>query len=444
MPVRCPDNQCRKSVEECKEITGCPVGFIRCADQTCKRKSSDCKEAECPLNFPNMCNNGICVKDKTECEEDNACPFYAKHKCEGGNCVSDKSLCDDGVKIILDSNEFQLCKDGSVILNGLTCPESNGCPTNKPYLCGNGECRGTTCKISTCPKETPIKCLNGLCVITESNCPSNYNFNSVKVCTDLNLITCANGLCARFPEECKPTSACAKDMTKCPDGTCRFNENECPKKAKCPEGKFRCLNGACVNNRDTDCLNLSGCPLNKKIKCVSNGLCVETQEDCAAYDKKFALANGCDIDKPFKCGNSAKCVVDKESCEESLCEGKKIFCPNSGVCKDSMQECKRSTCDGVTCPTNGLCVKKIEECKTQKGCDPKTPYRCLDGQCRKFPFSFGSKSLKTAVNSRFLRIVQQLILFCVRRMETALRIILIVSKKSVQRSCRLTASAVYA
>lgn len=388
MSVRCPDNQCRKSVEECKEITGCPVGFIRCADLTCKRKSSDCKEATCPLNFANLCSNGVCVKDVNDCENGlNGCPFYAKEKCKSGKCVSDKSLCED---IKVESADLQLCADGSQILKGLSCPLPNGCPSNKPLLCGNGECRAS-CKIATCPKETPVKCLNGLCVISESNCPSNYNFNSVKECAENNLITCANGRCARFPEECKPTSACPKDMIKCGDGTCRFNAAECPKHASCPEAKFRCLNGACENS-ENDCLNISGCPKNRKIKCVSNGLCVETQEDCATYDKKFALANGCDIDKPFKCLNSGKCAVDKDSCEESLCEGKKIFCPNSGVCKDSMQECKKSTCDGVTCPTNGLCVKKIEECKTLKGCDPKTPYRCLDGQCRKYPFSFGSRS----------------------------------------------------
>jgi len=387
-PVRCPDNQCRKSVEECREITGCPVGFIKCPDRTCKRKSSECKDVICPANFPVLCDNGICVRNKENCEKPNGCPFYSPLKCSDGSCVSDSKYCDkNSIKI---KEGFQLCPDGSQIKKGSICPLENGCPTNKPNLCGNGECR-VSCKIASCPSETPVKCLNGLCVITESNCPSNYDFKSDVECNKFSWISCANGLCARYPEECKPTSNCNKDMVMCEDGSCKISQDFCPIGSKCPKGKYRCKNnGTCVSTKD-DCLNISGCPEKTKIKCMNNGLCVKSQEDCAAYDKKFPLANGCELEKPYKC-SSGKCVVDKENCEEKLCENGYIFCTNSGKCMKSKQECRKSICDGVTCPTNGLCVDKIEKCMTLQGCNPSSPYRCLDGQCRKFPFSFNNKS----------------------------------------------------
>lgn len=301
-------------------------------------------------------------------------------------------------KIIEIPNDSKICPDGSIILKELECPLANGCPAKKPLLCANNECR-ISCKIATCPKETPIKCLNGECVLSETNCPSSYDFHTSKECEGRNLITCANGQCARYAEECKPISVCPKDMKMCPNGTCRNLELNCPDENTCPIGlPYRCPNGKCVASNDS-CLNMSGCPLGKNYKCITNGLCVSNQSDCSNYDKKFPLANGCDNDKPFKCSNG-KCAADKDSCEEKLCDGDKVFCPNSGLCMSSLNECKKSKCTQIICPTNGLCVDTLEKCKTMQNCDSNTPYRCLDGQCKKFSFNFNSYSESLYCQSR--------------------------------------------
>ena len=389
--VRCPDNQCRKSVEECREITGCPVGYIRCEDRTCKRKSSDCKDIECPINFNKRCFNGVCVSELENCDNNNGCPFYSQIKCKNGKCSESIEDCEEQ-EIIFDKDLNQLCLDGSIIPKGLSCPLDNGCPASKPILCGNNECRNS-CKIATCPKETPIKCMNGLCVMSKSDCPSYFDFKTDSKCNEKNMILCANGLCAKFPEECKPTAKCPNNMFICKDGTCRSSLDFCPGVDTCPKMHIRCPNGACAE-KIQNCLNLSGCPMKRPLKCINNGLCVINQDECTVYDKKFPMANGCELEKPFKCSNG-KCVIDKENCDEKYCPTNEILCPNSGICVKKMNYCKNSEnkkCGKFSCPTNGVCVDKIDDCKTISGCDWKTPYRCLDGQCRALRFNFDSNS----------------------------------------------------
>jgi len=399
-PVKCPDNQCRKKVEECKEIQGCPIGFIRCSNGKCKRKSSDCIETTCPVNFPNLCFNGICVKNKNDCERENGCPFYFPNKCPNGRCVKEEKDCINEDIQSNDNKNSILCKDGSFAEDISLCPLANGCDKNRPILCGNGECR-TSCKIPVCPKETPIKCLNGLCVLSGSNCPSSYNFSSISLCESLKLISCANGLCAKYPEECKPASQCPKGYAMCNDGSCRLTKEQCPVATGCPEGKYRCPNGACENEKK-NCLGFNGCPEDNKIKCSNNGLCVKSQEDCAKYDKLFPLGNGCDQNVPFKCPITGKCAMDKDSCEESLCVNNKFYCPNSGECVDFKNDCKISKCKFFTCPTDGKCVENLVECKTLQSCPSYSPYRCIDGSCKKLPFSFNTN---------------QVISFCQKRIE---------------------------
>jgi len=355
-PVKCPDNSCRKNVEECREILGCPIGFVKCPNLTCKRKSADCEEIKCPTNFPHLCPNGICVKNSENCEQKNSCPFYAPVRCGNTAICIPKENSEEKCKEILEKNDKnkipknkQKCPDGSLIDFGLSCPLENGCPRNKPNFCGNNICKKNNCGISTCPIEAPIKCLSGICTNTISNCPSNYDFNRYKKCSDLHLISCHNGQCAKYQEECKPTFPCPKDMNLCNDGSCRYDKSECPLESTCPTGfEFRCPNGTCEKSEE-DCLNISGCPNNRSIKCVTNGYCVSSTQECKAYDKKFALGNGCDSFRPYKC-QSGKCAFDKNSCQEELCQPGEFYCTNSGKCESKKRDCKRSKCDKISCP----------------------------------------------------------------------------------------------
>jgi hypothetical protein len=353
-PVKCPDNSCRKSVEECREILGCPIGFVKCPDLSCKRKSADCEESKCPTNFPYLCQNGICVKNINKCELKNSCPVYSPVKCpDSPICVESKDS-EKKCNEISEKNKNKIpknkqkCPDGSLIDFGLSCPLENGCPKNQPNLCGNNKCKNS-CKISKCPIEAPIKCLSGICTNTISNCPSNYDFNRYKKCKDLGLISCHNGQCAEYQEECKPTFSCSKEMFLCKDGSCRYDLSECPSENTCPpDFEFRCPNGTCEKSED-DCLNISGCPNNRSIKCITNGFCVSNTQECNNYDKKFPNANGCDSFRPYKC-QSGKCAFDKNNCIDEICAPGEFYCTNSGKCEKTKSSCKSSKCDKITCP----------------------------------------------------------------------------------------------
>lgn len=385
-PVKCPDNSCRKNVEECREIIGCPIGFVICPDKSCKRKSDDCNVVKCPPNFPNLCKNGICVKEEKDCELENSCPSYSPFKCKkSSKCVSDLKECEEQKP---PKNGKKTCPDGSIIAEGLICPLENSCTIKNPILCADNKCR-TNCGISKCPKETPIKCLSGLCTNTISNCPSNYDFKRYENCSKLNMISCHNGQCAKYQEECKPTSACPLHMFLCENGKCVFDKDECPLETTCPKNfSFRCSNGTCEKSLD-DCLNISGCPNSRSIKCSTNGYCVRDQQECKNYDKKFPMGNGCDNFKPYKC-LSGECAFDRNDCKEEFCDPGKFYCSNSGVCENSKKDCKNSTCKNITCPGSGKCVDDYGDCLTSQNCKLTTPNRCLNGECRKFPFKFDS------------------------------------------------------
>jgi hypothetical protein len=150
----------------------------------------------------------------------------------------------------------------------------------------------------------------------------------------------------------------------------------------------------CVKN-PVDCINTTGCPGRFPIKCQNNGLCVKDSNDCKTALKDFTLSNGCNRTTPLRCstGQINKCVADLKDCKLDYCPNPDTpyFCGisgESGQCGTDPRDCstKPIGCidNQVTCPDKS-CKSVLAECNSEDGCNLQTPFRCLDGTCKRYP-----------------------------------------------------------
>jgi len=66
--------------------------------------------------------------------------------------------------------------------------------------CGDGTCidpETNTCGVAICPKETPIKCSNGLCSETNAGCSAStdQSLHCINNIAEGNIVPCADGRC---------------------------------------------------------------------------------------------------------------------------------------------------------------------------------------------------------------------------------------------------------
>ena len=386
-PVKCPNGLCSKSFSSCKEETECPSEFVRCKDGTCRKKLAYCPDETCPVNLPYKCKNGLCVSDEKYCDKDNGCPFNKPARCPDGSCAEDTASCPE--KPTCESG-YKLCPDGSCLLNNVVCPSENGCPIDTPFKCANGECinlRKTSCAIPICDPSIPIKCFDGTCALTVNYCPIER-----KTAASGNVI-CADGNEAPSYEECKPLVKCNEEEEKrCPDGSCRSSLDDCPKANTCPKGEVRCENGSCAKEENL-CPESNGCPKKTPEKCPNSGLCVVKESDCPEKEKNFTESNGCPKSTPTKCPKTGKCIAEGGDCEtlDSDCPTDTVMCPD-GFCTGNLRECNkhRGECsaDGRTkqCTNDpDSCAKSLGDCYNTLNCKSKTPFRCGNGECKRYP-----------------------------------------------------------
>ena len=392
-PVKCPNGLCAKSASSCKEEMDCPSEFTRCKDGSCRKKLADCPNEECPVNLPFKCNNGLCMSDEKFCDKDNGCPFNLPIKCSDGSCAEseakcpEKPTCEEGKK---------LCPDGSCLPQNVVCPSLTGCPTDTPFRCANGECiniRKSSCSIPTCDFSIPIKCFDGTCALTVNYCPIER-----KVSESGNVI-CADGREAPSYDECKPLVSCGEGEIRCNDGSCRQSKDECPKANTCPKGQVRCENGSCAESRNK-CPAANGCPLIMPYKCPSSGLCVTDLDNCESEGEgegEGNKSNGCPIERPVRCIKYNKCVANKEDCDEneSNCPSGTEMC-SDGECLEDFTECSEDKyCSeakgkGVQCGIfEEPCAKSLGDCYNTLNCKIDTPFRCPNGDCKRYPSKKG-------------------------------------------------------
>ena len=388
-PVKCPNGLCAKSAANCKEEMDCPSEFTRCKDGTCRKKLADCPDEECPVNLPFKCNNGFCMSDEKFCDKENGCPYNLPIKCKDGSCVESESKCPE--KPTCEAGK-KLCPDGSCLAQNVVCPSENGCPVDTPFRCANGECinlRKSSCSIPTCDASIPYKCFDGTCVLTVNYCPIERKIS------DNGNVICADGREAPSYDECKPLTICEEGEVRCNDGTCRQSKDECPKANTCPKGQVRCENGSCAEESNK-CPAANGCPLIMPYKCPSSGLCV-TDLDYCDTEGEGSESNGCPKERPVRCSKYNNCVANKEDCNdfESNCPSGTIMCPD-GECSDSYEKCSDDNfCNeekgkGVMCALEpDICAKSLGDCYNSLNCKIDTPFRCPNGDCKRYPSKLG-------------------------------------------------------
>ena len=388
-PVRCPNGLCSKSASNCKEETECPSEFTRCKDGSCRKKLADCPDEECPVNLPFKCNNGFCMSDEKFCDKDNGCPFNLPIKCSDGSCAANETSCPAKPEC---PTGYKLCPDGSCLGNSVVCPAATGCPIDTPFRCANGECiniKKSSCSIPTCDSTIPIKCFDGTCALTTNYCPIERKIS------ESGYVVCADGIEAPSYDECKPLVTCAEGEVRCDDGTCRQSKDECPKANTCPNGEIRCENGSCASESNK-CPAANGCPLITPYKCPSNGLCVTDLDECDA-ESEDSESNGCPVERPVKCSKYNSCVANREDCSEldSNCPSGTAMCPD-GECVTDYADCSDNIiCDenygkGVSCGTElESCAKSLGDCYNTLNCRLDTPFRCPNGDCKRYPSKLG-------------------------------------------------------
>lgn len=400
-PVKCPDGLCFQSGDSCKSIEDCPAEFIKCPDGTCMKSLKDCNIKECPLNFPNRCKNGMCISNIEYCEKDNGCPWNKPYKCPNGECVENDSNCKTNASC---PDNKRRCPDGSCLSISMKCPAESGCPVDSPIKCADGSCiknnEQESCSIPICPSSQPYRCVNGLCVSTLSACPSEYRHDEANP----KLVICADSTLAHFFDECKPVFDCmGTDIVRCGDGSCRADKSFCPMEnskdelVTCPKAKFRCENGACPNEEGL-CLLSNGCyqSSENQYKCISNGACVRDEDECQELSLKFSLANGCPNEYPVKCPITQKCVITESDCQfyDIGCNPGEILCPD-GSCATNTRQCKgKEPCSkegrifSCSKESKADCADEFKHCFNKENCQIDSPFRCISGNCKKFPYSF--------------------------------------------------------
>ena len=389
IPVKCPNGLCAKSASNCKEEMDCPSEFTRCKDGTCRKKLADCPEEECPVNLPFKCNNGFCMSDEKFCDKDNGCPYNLPIKCTDGSCVETEENCPE--RPTCEAGK-KLCPDGSCLAQNVVCPSVSGCPSDTPFRCANGECinlRKSSCSIPKCDYSTPIKCFDGTCVLTVNYCPIERKIS------ETGNVLCADGTEAPSYDECKPLVRCAEGEVRCNDGSCRQSKDECPKANTCPKGQVRCENGSCAEESNK-CPTANGCPIIMPYKCPNSGLCVTDLDECDT-EKEGNESNGCPVERPVKCVKYGNCVANKEDCSEidSNCPSGTTMCED-GECIEDFEGCgDRTVCSettgkGVHCgQTSDMCAKTLGDCFNSLNCKIDTPFRCQNGDCKRYPSKLG-------------------------------------------------------
>ena len=385
-PVKCPNGLCAKSSSNCKEEIDCPSEFVRCKDGTCRKKLAYCPAESCPVNLPFKCQNGLCVSDEKYCDKENGCPFNLPIKCDDGSCASNKNECPE--KPVCGKGK-KLCPDGSCLMNNVVCPSMMGCPIDTPYRCANGECinlKKSSCSIPLCDTTIPIKCFDGTCVLTVNYCPTERKSSSS------GNVICADGTEAHSYDECKPLVICPEGEIRCDDGSCRSSADDCPIGKTCPKGEIRCENGSCASEENL-CPTANGCTLKNQYKCPGSGFCVDDLDNCENIEDEFNEANGCPQERPIKCPTTHMCVTDISECEnlDSACPIGEAMCLD-GSCVEDLNTC----IDEYECSLNNrtimcineepdLCAKTIGDCFNTINCKVDTPFRCGNGECKRYP-----------------------------------------------------------
>jgi len=426
--AQCRDGTCRSDVSRC-DSPACPLNLpFLCASGVCASKASMCPdpltgcyppligcpstgkcvvnpddESQCPLAESNcylQCSDGLCI---AEVDIPNYNAICSSHqcvlRCADRTCGIVSSR--EGANITASTTGNMCTLKGTSDPTG--APLQNACPSSLPYRCNNGLCVKSSLecielpKANTCPAERPVECANALCVQESSQCPPLY--------------PCAEGEMRCGDGSCR--TAIAGDVTEC---RAWGIINTCPAvSALDSTPRYRCPNGLCASGPSaSDCIDLTtGCPGGYKVRCP-NGACLKADSRYTTssgavvdlcLDQQFGAvspvqANGCPVKGQHKCVGTGECVdVTDATDPEAMCLNGAL-CPktapfrcltpphNSGECVLQLSNCTAPEPGCFLC-ADGTCApnKDPTQCKAINGCPVSKPYRCANGECRKYAAS---------------------------------------------------------
>ena len=399
----CPDGSCIKEDEECPLSNGCYDDRpFKCADGTCiNPETTTCSPVLCPYDAPYQCANGHCVKKQSDCtinlkpDDRTDCEEEGLIMCIDGRCVPSTDLCRPSFDC---DTGYTKCPDGTCRVAASLCPKEVACPASRPYRCSNQLCVKSedNCIIGFKCQEGYTRCEDsGSCVSDSSQCSSTISKKTG--CPNHDQVRCPNGRCLSSESECNSQSdACPDDDEPylCSNGECAASASSC-KSGSC--SKYLCPSGRCVSDdnksKRTLCTNNIGCPLYKPYRC-SNGDCVYTYKDCSSTSISsfgYLTSNvACDVSKPYLCADGS-CVTDYTHCNSYVeCDPQtKTKCDN-GYCANTQEECQQFSnycplAAPIQCPS-GSCVKDVAECAPafyQESCSDGEFYCTRLAKCTK-------------------------------------------------------------
>ena len=310
---------CADTLRDCINLgSDCPDTYVRCSrDGLCQPSYEDClNNSFCPTNTPFRCIDGSCKKypysntnsavdPSNTCDMGIECPSYKPFLCADGSCVEKYSFCQSFVNC--PKNQIT-CSDRSCVdtLEQCDTPKTK-CPDKLPILCsGSGKCAGSIfeCLEISCPSSASIRCTNGNCVNSPSQCLSN-NVTQTSICND-NEVTCYDGSCRQSLDMCPLYQGCTNMQLpyKCPDGSCAKSKSDCSAGPICSSNQSLCEDGICRSK----CPAFAGCPNSKPLLCPV-GMCVNFDYECAGM-------SSCPLDTPIRC-LSGSCAANIQECGQA-------------------------------------------------------------------------------------------------------------------------------
>ena len=370
-PVKCWDNSCRDSIENCPVFQNCPSGLIECPDGSCGLKTCG-THITCSVEAPYRCFDNTCRRNPEDCPPQPSCPSETPILCWDGRCLAERgeclapSFCGNG------DNKVK-CPNGLCAKSSTNCKEEFNCPSEF-VKCKDGTCRK---KLADCPKEIcplniPFKCKNGLCVSDEKYCDKDNG------CPFYLPLKCEDGSCTDSLDNCPLVAVCSDGKRRCPDGSCLPKGVVCPSEMGCPQDSpFRCANGECINPKKNTC-SIPVCDSTMPIKCF-DGTCVLTKNYCPIERKidqvsgNVICADGTQAHSYDECKPLVKCGLGQVRCKDGTCRSSEEECPYGNTCPRGEIRCE-----------NGNCAKNKLSCPSENGCTLEKPYKCPgNGYCVK-------------------------------------------------------------
>ena len=409
----CPDQSCRPSLDSCPNSIVCSENYALCKDGSCKLSCKDEKtttitkrilavtnnaEAKSPGSHTFICPGKELVTNEFLCPTLLTCPANSilcpdlscassmnscvlrvcpigKYYCPAdGKCVSNKNLC--ATRSSCPKETPVKCENEVCVGELKECSNILPCPKDAPFRCGTGDCRvdSSQCPTGiTCPPERPIKCVDGDCVTASYHCS---NIEKLRKCKNGEIL-CAEGSCALSFNLCPTSISCKSDEVKCWDNSCQKTLDKCVKielsNSVCPSNTpLHCSDGSCAKDIN-DCPTVEICPEDSPIKC-DDGTCQQALEQCASNTQCTLSLMKCPDGScsSSECGTSVTCSsAARYKCYDNTCKIHPLDCPIAPKCPANSP---------ILC-SDGTCKSQRVNCKGFGKCPVNKPVRCPNFNC---------------------------------------------------------------